>query len=89
MTAASEPDPPGATPTEATVAPVQTPASPPEPASASADAPFGDDAAKRAQLEAMLRRLEATLPSRATGPSLYPELDATLERIRLGREKAL
>ena len=89
VTAASEPDPPGATPTEATVAPVQTPASPPEPASASADAPFGDDAAKRAQLEAMLRRLEATLPSRATGPSLYPELDATLERIRLGREKAL
>ena len=81
--------PSGSSPTEATVAPVRTPASPPEPASASTDAPFGDDAAKRAQLEAMLRRLEATLLSRATGPSLYPEFDATLERIRLGREKAL
>ena len=90
-TAASAPERVEAVPTGTTADPVQVPAGLPGPApgSASSDDSPGDDASKRAQVEDMLRRLEATLLSRPTGTSPYPEFNAALERIGLGRTKAL
>ena len=91
VTAAPAPTPAGAAPTEPTAAPVHTTASPPEPASgtASSDVSVRDEGAKQSQLEEALRRLEAILLSRTAGSSPYPEFDAALERIRLGRGRAL
>ena len=90
-TAASVPEPAGERPAGTTADPVQVPAGLPDPAPefASSDDPLGDDASKRAQVEDMLRRLEATLLSRPAGASPYPEFNAALDRIGLGRTKAL
>ena len=90
-TPASAPERIDAAPAGATTEPAPAPAGLPEPAPGSAspdDAP-GGDASKRAQLEDMLRRLEATLLSRPDGPSPHPEFNVALERIGLGRAKAL
>ena len=90
-TAASVPEPAGETPAGTTADPVQIPVGLPGPApeSASSDDSPGDDASKRAQVEDMLRRLEATLLSRPAGASPYPEFNAALDRIGLRRTKAL
>ena len=91
VAAASAPEPVEAPRTGTTAEPVQAAADPPGPApeSASSDESPGNDASKRAQVENMLRRLEATLLSRPAGTSPYPEFNAALERIGLGRTKAL